>query len=297
MLFFKSIKVNMLIFAGLLPLITILSVNGAPQDEVQLKLEQARENLRISQATEGRISSELEQLKNSGKATPEILNDYETYLNRIRAMVIENQRIVDNMEAAYLRYQKSAKTTGCSNSIKSEGNRYTEVPAEEEPDELSVLDSELNDSLAEFDEMLLKEMDEIRAKSENNMKNIEGEAAEAEERLREKGVDVSSSEDDGTDEHAQKSQSEEETKNRKQGEDELEQGGSYSKVPATDSRDDKSRSDDDATYSKQEKQGHGSAQDDDIVARQLREAAEKETDPELKKKLWKEYEDYKRGSN
>ncbi|NOQ86031.1 MAG: hypothetical protein GQ554_04015 [Deltaproteobacteria bacterium] len=287
----------MLIFAGLLPLITILSVNGAPQDEVQLRLEQARENLRISQATEGRITSELEQLKNSGKATPEILNDYETYLNRIQAMVNENQKIVDNMEATYSRYQKSAKTTGCSNSIQSEGNRYTEVPAEEEPDELSVLDSELNDSLAEFDEMLLKEMDEIRAKSENNMKNIAGEAAEAAERLREKGVDVSSSEDDGTDEHAQKSQSEEEIKDREQGEDELEQGGSYSKVPVTDSRDGKSRSDDDATYSKQDRKSHGSAQDDDIVARQLREAAEKETDPELKKKLWKEYEDYKRGSN
>ncbi|MBW2652115.1 MAG: hypothetical protein JRC57_03380 [Deltaproteobacteria bacterium] len=287
----------MLIFAGLLPLITILSVNGAPQDEVQLRLEQARENLRISQATEGRITSELEQLKNSGKATPEILNDYETYLNRIQAMVNENQKIVDNMEATYSRYQKSAKTTGCSNSIQSEGNRYTEVPAEEEPDELSVLDSELNDSLAEFDEMLLKEMDEIRAKSENNMKNIAGEAAEAAERLREKGVDVSSSEDDGTDEHAQKSQSEEEIKDREQGEDELEQGGSYSKVPVTDSRNGKSRSDDDATYSKQDRKSHGSAQDDDIVARQLREAAEKETDPELKKKLWKEYEDYKRGSN
>jgi len=33
--------------------------------------------------------------------------------------------------------------------------------------------------------------------------------------------------------------------------------------------------------------------DDDIVARQLREAAVKETDPELKKKLWEEYEKYK----
>jgi hypothetical protein len=40
-----------------------------------------------------------------------------------------------------------------------------------------------------------------------------------------------------------------------------------------------------------------SGQDDDIVARQLREAAEKETDPELKEKLWKEYEEYKRGSS
>lgn len=35
------------------------------------------------------------------------------------------------------------------------------------------------------------------------------------------------------------------------------------------------------------------ADDDDIVARQLREAAERETDPELKKKLWEEYDRYK----
>lgn len=35
--------------------------------------------------------------------------------------------------------------------------------------------------------------------------------------------------------------------------------------------------------------------DDDIVARQLREAAEKETDPELKEKLWQEYRKYREG--
>jgi hypothetical protein len=33
--------------------------------------------------------------------------------------------------------------------------------------------------------------------------------------------------------------------------------------------------------------------DDDIVARRLRRAAENETDPELKEKLWNEYRDYK----
>ncbi len=33
--------------------------------------------------------------------------------------------------------------------------------------------------------------------------------------------------------------------------------------------------------------------DDDVVARQLREAAERETDPELKEKLWEEYRRYK----
>ena len=36
--------------------------------------------------------------------------------------------------------------------------------------------------------------------------------------------------------------------------------------------------------------------DDEIVARQLREAAEKETDPELKAKLWEEYRRYKLGT-
>ena len=36
--------------------------------------------------------------------------------------------------------------------------------------------------------------------------------------------------------------------------------------------------------------------DDDVVARQLREAAERETDPVLKKKLWEEYRKYKQGT-
>lgn len=40
--------------------------------------------------------------------------------------------------------------------------------------------------------------------------------------------------------------------------------------------------------------GLPSGEDDDIVARRLRRAAEQETDPELKEKLWKEYADYKR---
>ena len=37
------------------------------------------------------------------------------------------------------------------------------------------------------------------------------------------------------------------------------------------------------------------ARDDDVVARQLREAAMDETDPALKEKLWEEYRRYKAG--
>ena len=39
-----------------------------------------------------------------------------------------------------------------------------------------------------------------------------------------------------------------------------------------------------------------SGSDDDIVARRLRKAAEEETDPELKERLWKEYNEYKKSA-
>lgn len=39
-----------------------------------------------------------------------------------------------------------------------------------------------------------------------------------------------------------------------------------------------------------------SGDDDDIIARRLRRAAEQETDPELKEKLWNEYIEYKRNA-
>ena len=54
----------------------------------------------------------------------------------------------------------------------------------------------------------------------------------------------------------------------------------------------KEHQDDNRTGTKEISSGY-----DDIVARQLKEAAEKETDPELKKKLWEEYRKYKEGIN
>ncbi len=50
------------------------------------------------------------------------------------------------------------------------------------------------------------------------------------------------------------------------------------------------------TASKGQPPGIPLGSDDDVVARQLREAAEKEVDPELRKKLGEEYKKYKRGT-
>jgi hypothetical protein len=40
----------------------------------------------------------------------------------------------------------------------------------------------------------------------------------------------------------------------------------------------------------------GDGRDDDVVARQLREAATKEKDPAIREKLWEEYREYKKGT-
>jgi hypothetical protein len=40
----------------------------------------------------------------------------------------------------------------------------------------------------------------------------------------------------------------------------------------------------------------GDGKDDDVVARQLREAAMKEKDPAIREKLWEEYREYKKGT-
>jgi hypothetical protein len=74
------------------------SSQTSPQTS-QSKLEKARDDLRVSQATEKRIASELEQLKKSGNASAEDIRNYETYHERVQAMVAENRKIVEKMEA------------------------------------------------------------------------------------------------------------------------------------------------------------------------------------------------------
>jgi hypothetical protein len=65
------------------------------------KLAKARDNLRVSQATEKRIAAELEKRKESGKATAEDIRNHEAYLERVQAMVAENRKAVAKMEKAY----------------------------------------------------------------------------------------------------------------------------------------------------------------------------------------------------
>ena len=221
-------------------------------DAANAKLKEARENLQTSRETEKRIAAELENLKNSGNASAEAIKDYEDYLARVQEMTAENRKIMEQMEAAYNRQHTSGETNSDS-AVSNKLDKMVDpnIPEEQTVDEVAALDKKFNESLAQFDDKLLKEMDAIRAGSTKKLQDLAQEAAEAAKRLRDKGADTETASRDGS---------------RK--------GGSGA------SADDRHRTD---------------YEDDDIVARQLREAAENETDPELKEKLWKEYEEYKKG--
>ncbi|MCK5203487.1 MAG: hypothetical protein KAR15_06430, partial [Desulfobacterales bacterium] len=273
------------------------SRTASPQT-TQSKLEKARDDLRVSQATEKRIASELEKLKQSGTASAEDIRNYETYHERVQAMVAENRKIVEKMEAAHARHSLGKQGSKATTSGESQKLSDPSIPEEQTQDPVAALDRQLSASLSEFDAMLLKEMEIIETESAAKMRDLAQEAAEAAKRLKEKGVDLGTAESESSDDGSKQSEQGEEGRQGKAGE---KDASSKEKGSQTE------QGDDDAVASRDQSKGSGSGpkgdrggryskEDDDIVARQLREAAENETDPELKEKLWKEYEDYKKGS-
>jgi hypothetical protein len=256
--------------------------------ELESRLELARKDLRISEATEARIASGLEELKKSGRATPETIKDYENYLGRAQEMVDENRKTVQELEA--LRAKYATVSSGPSASKDAGESSGLKHPDEKEYDELGKLDRKLDHSLAAFDELLLRELDEIRDKSEEKMRDLSAEAAAAAQRLEEQGVNVDPS-STGAPPEGQESARESEQSERSPEKGEV---GIQSETAGTRQEGSKGTAGTQSTV--QEQRPRPSGYDDDIVARQIREAAEKETDPELKEKLWKEYEDYKKGN-
>ena len=250
-------------------------------ESADAKLAEARENLRISQETEKRIAAELEQLEKSGSASDENVRDYETYLKSVEAMTAENRKIVEQMEAAYTDNQTGRTESGQDSVAERNSMADPSIPEEQVTDEVDALDRQLNTSLVKFDGILLKEMDEIRTGSSGKLQDLAQEAAEAAKRLREKGLDVDTSASRSSGESREdtpRSDQEMESRESSTGTDTASKTGSRRSGEGS-SRKDQRRAD---------------YEDDDIVARQLREAAENETDPELKEKLWKEYEEYKK---
>ena len=256
------------------------TVHAEAPDAIVATLENARRDLERNTALEARTAVGLEKLKQNGQTPADVITDYEAYFERVRAMVAENRRLVQQLES--LRLQS---TLPAASPQASEAQALTDAPIPEEnlTDEVSALDRELNASLAAFDDMLLEELELIREKSSPKMDSLAQDAADAAERLRQKGIDIDADMSEAeSDTQSERSQSETDAGASER------KGDPDSAATSTDP----TAEGVEGERNKRTERYDGS--DDDIVARQLREAAEQETDPVLKEKLWREYEAYKR---
>jgi len=150
------------------------------------------------------------------------------------------------------------------------------------------LDDELGAALGEFDEMLLREQERIRAAAPRDSEQMAGGGGG--------GGEAGQQGSDGAEGGMEGEQAS------------AAAGGSTAQGSASDSAEGVGAG---ATIIDSARGGSGGSppevgsqppddipdgRDDDVVARQLREAAERETDPELKRRLWDEYRKYKQGT-
>ena len=163
-----------------------------------------------------------------------------------------------------------------SQNQKLDENNY--VTAEEQ---VQSLDDELLNALGNFDEMLLEEHEKIAQTQTSINKTSSDQNSSA-------GKNASNQENSSAEEKASNNQSKQASE----------------KTQSQDGKNNKEKNKQNQTQSKykskedkQYKRKKIDINDDDIVARQLKEAAENENDPELKEKLWDEYYKYKKNIN
>lgn len=210
--------------------------------------------------------------------------DFLAYIGRLKQVVNDNCRTVLTLKLAL---DDNAPEEGCDAVVAPPG--AVSFPDEKSEDERVVaLENQLSSSMSEFDELLLREMEELE-RQRSAASNDTGGTGAADGGGQQSGstggtgeaTGNESAEESGAGRSGSDEQGQEQTASRTTGDGRQQSGthgGSQNQDPTG------------ATVKRDEPPAAG---DDDIVARQLREAAENETDPELREKLWEEYRRYK----
>ena len=247
-------------------LAVILAWSAVDESIAQLRLDHAA--LRAAE-DDYRSQRELNGLSGT-EAT-----DYAAYIARLQRRVFEDCQSVLALGGSYpddLPCQVGAPSETGSADIVMQAERTAE-------EQVAALDAMLMAGLGEYDERLLREQERIKAAAPNtNSDSGDGSGGEGEG-------------EDGTEGDA-----------GDQGRNSGGVAGNSQQTGATGGQRqggpvDSSQGSGDAGNDSDQPADIGDGSDDDVVARQLREAAEKESDPELKAKLWEEYRRYKRGTN
>jgi len=251
---------------------TVAAESASPQQALELYT-------RLNEA-----QAEYTQLLTSGSLDASEQADYLAWIESMRSQLAQKCRTLANAQTP------SPTGLPCERYL-STGNAAANIDLKTEitqDENTARLLGQLDSSLGEFDETLLQEQARIKAQkprddtSQANSSDAGGDGG-----------------GDGNDGSAQSATQNGQTRSTEQSDNsEQQQGRGTSGQAQTTGASGPGNS-----GQKTSKTGTATpddipdGRDDDIVARQLREAAERETDPELKKKLWDEYRRYKTGTN
>ena len=273
--------------AGLLPGVALAASDA--------DIQAARQELHLRTETERRMRRNFESLLGNSQMSATEIREFENYLAGLGKMVDEQRRLVASLEG------RDVEGAGGS-------SRAAALPAEfdrgqTDDEKIALLDAELGSSLSGFDEKLLREQRELAEKSRSVSASGSGEQ-------RERGEGASGEAGEGEGEKAAGGSGGEAGENGSEsaaggagGEGESERQAESGQQSGTGGE---GAEGNERVASAGGASGDGrqagktstppdipDGKDDDIVARQLREAAEDEQDPELREKLWEEYRKYK----
>ena len=235
------------------------------------ELAQARHDLAISEQYLARMTERVEVVRSDPSMEPEQRQRLDEYVARVRELVALNRERVRNLDQAVGAAPAGTASAGSGGGKPSVAATHAE--------EVAALETRLGGSLAEFDQLLLEEARRTRTRGAIGGSGLPGgsgggAAGETPSKRSGAGSKSPGAADPGNGKAAPQ---------RSAGDPGSPGGRIEGGDPGTTG----------ATAARPPDVGDGS--DDDIVARQIRKAAESEPDPELREKLWNEYRKYKQG--
>ncbi len=249
-------------------------------------IDETVEQLRLDYAAFRAAEDDYRQQRQFNGLTGADAADYATYVARLQRRVFEDCQAVIRGGSSLpegLPCPVQGQVTTKSADIATQ----TEQTPQEQ---IAALDRMLNAGLGEYDERLLREQERIKAATPNDNSEAGGDGGAGD------GSEGDGSEDEGSEGEGSEGGPDgegQETGGSPGRNHEGGQPGDQREDGPEDSSDGSGENGSDRDQPSDIPDGS----DDDVVARQLREAAEKENDPELKAKLWEEYRRYKRGTN
>jgi hypothetical protein len=237
--------------------------------------EQALTRVQASFAALQSAQRDFRQLRAGGHLSAGAARDYESYIAQLRQQFFDACKRLSQWPGAV-----TGTATPCPAQVpRSVGFAAIDQAAEQsQAERTSALTRQLDAALGDFDEMLLREQEQVKAATPATTaaESRRGGSAGG-------GANPADSANGG----------EATARGTMNGEDTQGPGQAAGDTPAGPAGDSEDRP---RTAARGQPPDVPDGSDDDVVARQLREAAEKETDPELRARLWEEYRKYKRGT-